>query len=220
MQQHAWRRWVSTQQRVAVFMAGLPGSGKTRIIQGLYGATTGTTILDLDREMRAHPLYDPTRPAKVYEARGAYDWANDRVERRFQAAVRDDAVSRIVLDGTGTKINRRLRRIATARAHGLRTIMLYVRVSLATALRRNAKRCRVVPARKLEEYQILIDRALCVEEGQVDCYEIIDNDQDIPDRDKHIRDIRSSKPHLKCVHECPAAEIVPRDVSVVVEVSS
>lgn len=97
-------------------------------------------------------------------------------------------------------MHRRLRRIAFAKDHGLHTILLYVRVSLETALQRNAIRQRVVPPHRLVEYQALIDHALTVEAKHVDCFEIIDNDREIPNRDLQVADIRRRKPMLKpCV---------------------
>lgn len=209
------------RRRVAVFMAGLPGitnfvcqlvrsgqtittgSGKSRLIDGLYGYEHPvTTVLDLDAEMRSHPRFNPAEPSKVYEEDGAYNWANAIIERKFQDAVRDHRVLHVVLDGTGTKVQRRLQRIAAAKEQGLTTILLYVRVTLETALRRNAKRQRVVPCCRLEEYQALIDDALLEESKHVDCFEIIDNDKEVPDRKQQIAEIRRLKPTLKpCVTE-------------------
>ena len=41
----------------------------------------------------------------------AYSWADARVESRFQACLRDARVATVVVDGTGTKVKRRLRRL-------------------------------------------------------------------------------------------------------------
>lgn len=181
----------------------IAGSGKSRLIDGLYGYEHPvTTVLDLDAEMRCHPRFSTAEPSKIYEEGGAYNWANAIIERKFQDAVHDHNVLHIVLDGTGTKVQRRLQRIEAAKEQGLTTILLYVRVTLETALRRNAKRQRVVPTCRLKEYQALIDDALLEEAKHVDCFEIIDNDKEVPDRDKQIAEIRRLKPTLKpCVTE-------------------
>lgn len=168
----------SSRRRVAVFLAGMPGSGKSRVCRMAY---KDAQIIDLDEEIRKHPLYDGTEPpSKIYEVPGVYDWANERVEKKFQESIRDSSIATIVLDGTGTKVERRSSRIEAARSLGVWTILLYVKVSLETALRRNAKRDRVVPPHRLKEYQRRIEEAVRVESRLVDRYEIFDNDVDDP----------------------------------------
>ena len=49
----------------AIFMAGLPGSGKTTVLNKLYGLDN-VKMLDLDTEMKLHPQYDPTQPESIY----------------------------------------------------------------------------------------------------------------------------------------------------------
>ena len=96
MSRFAWRlpsqrlrpRRAPAREHMAVFMAGLPGSGKTRVIDGRYGLSRSTTLLlDLDTEIIHHPKYDPDDPPAVYASAGAYTWADERVEEKFQAAL-------------------------------------------------------------------------------------------------------------------------------------
>jgi len=133
------------RRREAIFLAGLPGSGKTRIIKNRFGfSRESESVLDLDKEIVSHEAYDPTNRAAVYDVPGAYEWADERVERAFQRALSHRHISRIVLDGTGTKVQRRQQRMDAARAAGMVVKLLYVRVELATALKRNARRLRKV----------------------------------------------------------------------------
>ena len=168
------------RRREAIFLAGLPGSGKTRVIKQRFGFTRDdASVLDLDKEIVHHPNYDPESMAAVYDVPGAYEWADERVERAFRAALADpDAFPRIVLDGTGTKVKRRLDRMAAAREAGLWVKLLYVRVKLKTALRRNGKRRRQVPLETLQLYQRLVDAAVAAEKGVADEVEVLDNDTD------------------------------------------
>lgn len=74
------------------------GSGKSRIIEGLYGSENPVTkILDLDAEMSNHPRFDPLVPSTIYEEDGAYNWANCNIEQKFQAAVLDDRITHVVV---------------------------------------------------------------------------------------------------------------------------
>jgi len=186
------KRRASTQ-RSAIFMAGIPGSGKTRIIDALYGLDSPeTVVLDLDEVMRTHPDFDPAHASQIYEVAEAYNWADAIIEQRFRQSLADGAKTYVVLDGTGTKVERRLRRIRSARDHGMRTVLLYVKVSLETALRRNARRKRIVPPHRLKEYLVRIDDALRAEEPHVDCFDVLDNNRDFHNRIDHIHYVRSS----------------------------
>ena len=169
--------------REVVFMAGLPGAGKSRVILERFGAPGSNepacVVLDLDHEMRSHPEYDDADPesrARVYARADAYSWADARVESRFQACLRDARVATVVVDGTGTKVKRRLRRLGDARAAGFATRILYVRVGLETALARNELRSRRVPADVLEAYGRRLDDALAIEAPHVDAIEVVEND--------------------------------------------
>ena len=201
-------------RREAVFLAGLPGSGKTRIIEARFGLLResgmsrepGTTILDLDREMVDHPEFLPDAPHLVYDVEGAYEWADNRVESRFHECVRDASISRIVLDGTGTKVPRRTQRMLDAKRHGLWVTLrvsraieptigrlsltarvnaavcdaVYVRVKPETALRRNARRDRVVPVETMLHYARQLEAAVELERPFADTVTVIDNDVDEP----------------------------------------
>lgn len=54
-----------------LFMCGIPGAGKTRVLKTLYGLDR-VSLLDLDVCMKAHPQYDPADPAKIYANPAAY----------------------------------------------------------------------------------------------------------------------------------------------------
>ena len=103
-----------------------------------------------------------------------------RVPSLAWQAIRDESIERIILDGTGTKVARNARRMAEARAAGIWVKVLYVRVSLETAERRNAKRDRVVPIGTLERYEQALERAVQLGRDHADAVEIVDNDQDSP----------------------------------------
>ena len=168
------------REHMAVFMAGMPGSGKSKVIDGRYGlARASTLLLDLDAEIIHHPLYDPDDPKSVYACAGAYRWADERVEEKFQAALQERCLyRRIVMDGTGTKVERSVQRMDDARAAGWFVKLLHVDVTLETAIARNAKRKRRVPEDVLAQYARRIAASVRVEAAHVDEVEVFDNNAD------------------------------------------
>ena len=129
--------------KAVVFMSGVPGAGKSTIIERRYQPNSPrwrscVVVLDLDSELSTHPRYDPANPDKLYFEGGtrAYDWADRRVEARYQAALVDPSVRRIVIDGTGTNAERQTRRMLAASDAGWFVKVLYVHIPVETAVRR------------------------------------------------------------------------------------
>mmetsp|Transcript_19096 Transcript_19096/g.48915 ORF Transcript_19096/g.48915 Transcript_19096/m.48915 type:complete len:269 (+) Transcript_19096:45-851(+) len=170
--------------RVAIFMVGLPGSGKSRIINLRYAtdhrngcrAVNSTVVVDLDREIVEHPQYDPKDPDRLYLAGGqdAYKWADARVEERFLSGLANPRVRRLVIDGTGTNIERQIRRMDQARRAGFFVKTLHVRVPARTAIVRAAMRKRGVKPERIRQYQAKLAGALEVARRHADEVEIID----------------------------------------------
>lgn len=156
-----------------IFTAGLPGAGKTTILHRYYDLRN-VVVLDLDLEMMNHPDFNPQKPALVYNSKHAYKWANERVEQRF-AELLLHPEPLVALDGTGTKIKRQVSRIRRARSAGYSTCLLYVDVTLHTALERQKTRKRRVPPHILRRYQRDIERSLIVEIPLVEEYLRVDN---------------------------------------------
>ena len=177
---------------VMVFTAGAPGAGKTYTLHRLFGLENvemldAVDMLDLDSAMKRHPEYSEERPAELYGKIDAYNWANERVERRFQKMLRqprkEDGRGRFVcFDGTGTRVKRQIRRMREAREAGFDVVQLYVEVSLETALRRNQQRDRTVPEEVLKEYLDRLDSAVEATvqhpDGLVDAAIAMNNDLD------------------------------------------
>ena len=171
---------------IIVFTAGAPGSGKTYSLDRIYGLGNILT-LDLDEEMKNHPDFDENNPAKLYNNKIAYQWANERLEKRYQNILmstkknipNDHAI--LCIDGTGTHIERQVRRMTQAKDAGFWIVQLYVQVSFETAVLRNEKRKRSVPINVLKEYceelEYSIDAVLDVN-GLIDEYVIFHNDRD------------------------------------------
>ena len=61
---HRFSRGDLVQPKVVVFMAGIPGAGKTTVINRRHPCKTKTLVLDLDAELATHPRYDKKDPDK------------------------------------------------------------------------------------------------------------------------------------------------------------
>ena len=171
------------QPRVAVFMIGLPGSGKSRVIDYRYALSFATRrpdnhtiVLDLDAELLQHPDYDPADPDILYLAQGqsAYQWADARVEARFCAGLNDPETRRLVVDGTGTNSERQIRRMQQARNAGFFVKALYVRVPVKTAIARAAMRKRGVKPERIQAYQNRMAEAMQTAALHADEVETVD----------------------------------------------
>ena len=151
-----------------VFTMGLPGAGKSTQMTRL-GLTATHTIIDPDLIKLTLPGYDPKAPELVH-AESAL-----AAERQFKAALAQGTGLWIV-DGTGTNSDKMVRRIREAQAMGFVCKVLYVRVTLETALARNAARTRTVPAGIVREKSLDITTSFEIVAGYADSLQIIDND--------------------------------------------
>lgn len=168
-------------RQVCIFMCGLPGSGKTTVIDSLYGLKEPRTlVLDLDMYMRRHVNFDVHDRSKLYACKAAYHWADAQVQTRFKEELRSSWITRLVVDGTGTNVERHIERMEMARQAGWWVTLLHVRVSLATAIERNTQRERRVPTEALVLYESKLDAAIALESPHADEVYIYENDEDRP----------------------------------------
>jgi predicted ABC-type ATPase len=163
-----------------IFTAGIPGAGKTYVLHQLLGLGN-ITLLDLDTAIIKHPTYDPKKPEAAYQTI-AYQWANDQVEKMFDEVLQKPAEHKLVaFDGTGTKVGRSVRRMQAAKEAGFTVVLMYVRVELSTALRRNAQRHRRVPEEIMKQYMEALDVAVGLERAEADEYIEFNNDKEYAD---------------------------------------
>lgn len=151
-----------------VFTMGLPGAGKSTAMARL-GLTATHSVIDPDLIKATMPGYDPKRPEIGHEE------STLAAERMFLAAVASGE-GRWIVDGTGTNVEKMVRRIRQAQAMGFRCRLVFVRVSLATALARNAARERTVPASIVREKALDMATAFELVSGAADEITVIDND--------------------------------------------
>jgi predicted kinase len=148
-----------------VFTMGLPGSGKTTvatILHPLYG------ILDPDIYKLDHPDYDPNDPSAVHE------WSQVVMEKEFSLAL--STSGSYIVDGTGVNSEKMVRRILQAQAAGFTTTLLYVKVSLNTAIARNANRDRTVDERLIRSKANDIATSFDIVSGYADDNQVVVNE--------------------------------------------
>lgn len=165
------------QPRACVFMLGLPAAGKSTVIEQRYGHLQRKglmTVVDLDAEITAHPWYDPEDPDAVYHKPGAYMWAEKRTEDRFRTALQNPSLRRVIIDGTGTKADRQIRRMQEARDAGFFVKVIYVRVPASEAITRARFRKRYVAPGRIEEYEEKMQLAFDAACEHADEVEIVD----------------------------------------------
>lgn len=124
-----------------VFTIGLPGAGKSTVSERIYPEAR---LIDPDAIKAAHPQYDPKAPEMLHK------WSKMVAEDQFAEALRH-ADRDHVLGGTGHNVEMLIRRMRRAKAAGFEVGLLYVAVSLETALERNAARERTIPEEIIRE---------------------------------------------------------------------
>ena len=147
------------------FTMGLPGAGKSTIIAEKH---SDATVIDPDAIKAAHKDYDPKNPAALHV------WSKDSAEAAFAHAL--TMRGEWLLDGTGTNVEVLVKNIRRAAAAGFKTRLLFVAVSLETAITRNATRTRSVPEQIIREKAETIWTAFEIAAKQVDDVDMVWND--------------------------------------------
>ena len=93
---------------------------------------------------------------------------------QFNAGLRDPSVKRLVVDGTGTNVERQIRRMTQAREAGFFVKAMYVRVPERTAIARAAMRKTGVTPSRIRMYQTKMANAMAVASEHADEVEIVD----------------------------------------------
>lgn len=151
-----------------IFTMGLPGSGKSTVVRR-EGLADGATVIDPDAVKKTSPEYDPKNPNALHL------WSKQITDRQFSNAV-SSGTGRWIIDGTGTNAEVMVTKIKRAQAAGFRTVLVYVQVSLATALARNAARERTVPEHVVREKAEVIATSYEIVSRYVDEIKVVVND--------------------------------------------
>ena len=151
---------------ILYLLAGAAGSGKSYVRKNILNLTCQT--IDADEFKKLHPDYDPKNPSIVHE------WSSIQAARAFNKALATGDT--FIYDGTGTKTEKYLTMIEAAHAAGFEVSLTYVKVKLATSLKRNSERERTVPDLLVREQHDALRYSIPTLSNSVDIFQIIEND--------------------------------------------
>ena len=148
-----------------IIMAGLSGSGKSTVAKNLYN---GLKKVDCDELKKQCIGYDVKNPSAVHEE-------SKRLEKMelTKSICGDDS---FIYDTTATNSERIVKLIKEAQSFGFVVEVCYVKVSLKTALLRNAKRERNVPEYIIREKNDIMAQSLEIISGYADKMITVNND--------------------------------------------
>ena len=148
-----------------VFSMGLPAAGKSYTAAIEYHRHD---VIDSDAIMAAHPAYNPNNPAALYP------WAAEVSETLFDEAL--EVLDRdILIDGTGTDIDRMTRKMTAATDAGYSVTLMFVTCTLETSIARNASRDRHVPEHVIRDKADKVEAAFAAIRQHADTVRVIEN---------------------------------------------
>lgn len=148
-----------------VIMAGISGAGKSTVAKRLFD---GWKVIDCDELKKQCVGYDVKNPCLVHEE-------SKRLEKlELTKAICGE--ENFVYDTTTTNAERIVGLIKEAQSFGWTVEIVYVKVKLATALKRNASRERVVPEHIVREKNAVIAQSIEIISSYADKIKVINND--------------------------------------------
>lgn len=151
----------------AILTMGLPGAGKSYVLQNNFNLD-GFTVIDPDEIKKEKPDYSDDAP-EVY-----HEWSKQEAKIRTAIAIYNK--QDLVIDGTGTNVEKMYKQITELQSAGYVVTLLYVKVALKTALARNASRPRTVPEHIVYEKFETISTAFEILSTVADIARVIVND--------------------------------------------
>lgn len=151
----------------AVFMMGLPGSGKSHVKTRRYLQHAGFVDIDPDEIKKRHPDYDPEHPFAVHE------WSKEIADRQFRDTLKTG--DPFVLDGTGTTATNMATRMDIARKSDYRIFLVYVYTPIEISLFRNRNRKRFVREKVIMDKAIDIGQSFAILRGIADKTKVVRN---------------------------------------------
>lgn len=154
-------------KKVAILSMGLPGAGKSYVLNENYNMED-YILIDPDRIKEEKEDYDPKHP-EVY-----HEWSKKEAKMRMAMAVYQG--QNLIIDGTGTNVEKMYKQIKELQMQQYKVILLYVKVSLKTSIKRNSERERNVPESIIYEKFETIEYAFDILSGIADEIKVVVNE--------------------------------------------
>ena len=144
----------------AILFIGLPGSGKTSIVNRDYAGDY--VIVSADLIKQSHKDYDPKDPEPLHQ------WSVKEAERQMRE-LSNKRIS-MCMDSGGVNNSYSLRIIGMLKDKGYHITLVYVEAPLKVCLERNKNRERKVPESAIIEKSKMIESCLEKQKALVDEY--------------------------------------------------
>lgn len=146
--------------KFAILFIGLPGAGKTSIVNRDY--SQNYTIVSADEIKQKHPDYNPADPEPLHQ------WSVSEAEHQMN--ILSDSGKQICMDSGGVNNSYSVRIINMLKSKGYHITLVYVETPLEICLERNKERERKVPEQAIIEKSKMIDACLEKQRSLVDAY--------------------------------------------------
>lgn len=156
-----------TTIKTAILTMGLPGAGKSYVLKNNFDLTQFTNI-DPDLIKTEKSDYNPKKP-EIY-----HEWSKKEAKIRTAKAIYNN--ENLIIDGTGTNVEKMYKQIRDLQSENYSVTLLYVKVKLETSIKRNAKRERNVPQEIIMEKFETITYAYEILSQVADNVKVINND--------------------------------------------
>ena len=137
----------------AVFTAGGPGAGKSFVVKNSGFQAMGFKIVnsDIAFERMLKSMGMDATPDNIYSPQGqeTRDKAKELTKKRQEIFTNQGRLG-LVMDGTGKDYEKIVRMSEKLKKFGYETLMVFVNTNLETALARNEKRARTLPADEVQ----------------------------------------------------------------------
>ena len=148
-----------------IIMAGIPGSGKSYTRERLY---QNVAVVDCDELKKSLKNYDPKNPQSTHR--------QSKVLEQYEIYKNFKNEISFVYDTTATNTDKIIKMTIEAQKLGYIVVMVYVKVSLATALIRNTLRPRIVPEEIILDKHSKIKTSMKIAKKYVDEFITVEND--------------------------------------------
>lgn len=152
----------------AILTMGLPASGKSTVVKNRFNADGRYSVVDPDDFKMSHPDYDPKNPSVLHA------WSQVETEKMIFSLLGQG--KDMIIDGTGTNVEKMYKYITLLQGQGYFVELVYVQVSLETSIKRNFERDRTVPEELIREKAATIVYAFELISPKVNKVTVINNE--------------------------------------------